>query len=252
MTINEDSLSTSTNEDQKEVTKCNIEQILVEIYNHYIKSNCENIHIGDLSRYKNEVRALAQTFDDQCNIFIMKTLLLKIKELIQRYKDKIYETIELSNIKDIMYPRTKSLDHFTSKRLITRYSMKAYNNKQCLRLHSFTKNTYKNESCDKSAVQTVFTKLVNVKIVLIKASKDIEEIFKYAKSEFSNFSIEQCQREEYLNVIVKDDFIQFLIQHNRSNELMPLIEEIEEDKALNIQQMTIFTETLNNCKPKQS
>ena len=98
----------------------------------------------------------------------------------------------------------------------------------------------------KSTIRTIFCELRNIKRSLNKSAKDIEIIFKEQKDKFTYYSIELCQREEYLNTLVNDKFIQMLISENREEEFENLIYEIEEDRDNKVYQMADFLNYLKN------
>ena len=176
-------------------------------------------------------------------------MLSKIHELIGRYRTKIFEIGDIKNLRDSFYrskiKKTKSPTHFLPPKIYTsKFDLPSSNRQHISYLNSFPQTK---DHLNKSTIRTIFSELRNIKRSLIKSAKDIEEIFKYPKARFSSFSIDLCQREEYLTTLVNDKFIQLLISENREEEFDILIAEIEEDRKKNITQMSDFLNYLQNC-----
>lgn len=163
-----------------------------------------------------------------------------MKELIVRYRDKIFQKKNISTLHDLHKSlrsnKSLSLDHHLSQRFKQQYHIK----------HNTKRNmTIDNTSEIRKATKLIVFELRNIKRTLIRSSRDIEEIFITPKKTFNRFSIEQCQREEFVNTLVKNHFIQFLIRSNKDAELISDINEIEEDKNKNLSQMSDFLYFLN-------
>lgn len=224
-----------------------IEYILIEIYNHNIGIVDKKTIHSDLDNFKLEIIDLCKKNGDAYNCHIVKILLQKIKELIGRYKVKIFEINEIRKLRDSVfrskilrnktpkqYPKTnKTLSNYMSK-----FSLPFPRTKHYYILKSSTPQT--NEQKKFNTIQTIFEELRNIKRSLLKSSDEIEKIFKYPKKKFKNFSIDKCQREEYLNTLIDDDFIQYLINENKEEDFNILINEIEEDRDKNITEMTDY------------
>jgi hypothetical protein len=73
---------------------------------------------------------------------------------------------------------------------------------------------------------------------LINAAPIIEEVFEFPLSEFEKFSILECEVEEYLRIIIHDDFIWDQINIFKNTEYDKIIQEITEGNDINIKTMT--------------
>ena len=182
------------------------------------------------------------------NALVINQLLLKIKELIGRYKTKIFEIGDIKNLRDSFYRskirKNQSPNHFLPPTIYTsKFSLPSSHRQHITYLNSYPQTK---DHLIKSTIRTIFSELRNIKRSLSKSAKDIEIIFKEQKEKFTYYSIELCQREEYLKTLVNDKFIQMLIAENREEEFENLIYEIEEDKDNKVYQMTDFLNYLKN------
>ena len=189
------------------------------------------------NRYKIDMSAL-----------VINQLLSKIKDLIGRYKTKIFEIGDIKNLRETFYRskirKNHSPNHFLPPTIYTsKFSLPSSHRQHITYLNSYPQTK---EHLVKSTIRTIFCELRNIKRSLNKSAKDIEIIFKEQKDKFTYYSIELCQREEYLNTLVNDKFIQMLISENREEEFENLIYEIEEDRDNTVYHITDFLNYLKN------
>jgi hypothetical protein len=166
---------------------------------------------------------------------MLHILLEKIKELIKRYKEKIFEIPEIKFIKDNFH----------------QIALNNNNNAYTGDDDSESENlpTYFNEPI-KSVIKTLLEELKNIKNSLIESSKDIEFIFKLPINYLSNnehseeknihtdnnsFNLQEIHREEFTNTLINDEFIsQLLAQIHQMKsykimaEIVKLTNQIEE------------------------
>jgi hypothetical protein len=102
-----------------------------------------------------------------------------------------------------------------------------------------------NKSCPKkksymnfNIAKTLFNHIKKIKNYLINAAPIIEEVFEFPLSEFEKFSILECEVEEYLRIIIHDDFIWDQINIFKNTEYDKIIQEITEGNDINIKTMT--------------
>lgn len=169
-----------------------------------------------------------------------------MKELVGRYRDKIFQIQNIPTLRDLnkslRHKKSISLDNHLPQELKKQYCVKLIV-KRNMTIDSTSEK--KNIEELRKATRTIFFELRNIKRTLIRSSKDIEDIFISPKKTFNRFSIEQCQREEFVNTLVNDHFVQYLIRSTKDAEFTAAINEIEEDKDNNLSQMSDFLYFLN-------
>ena len=89
-----------------------------------------------------------------------------------------------------------------------------------------------------TTVKNLFCELKNIKNCLEKTAPIIERIFEIPLSEFEKFSIYECEKEDYLKILIRDSFIWNEIVKNKNTHLYDIIEEITEDENINLNKMT--------------
>ena len=87
-------------------------------------------------------------------------------------------------------------------------------------------------------IRNLFYELKNIRNCLEKTAPIIEKIFEIPLSEFEKFSLYECEREDYLKILIHDSFIWNEIVQNRHNKLKDLIDEITKDENKNLNGMT--------------
>jgi hypothetical protein len=207
-----------------------IQEILIDIFNYLIRNKKGEINIKLI---QNKIKQLCSGFPKN-NIILW--LLKLIRDIIQKLKGKIFEN---TNIKEFQENNIRSL--FFRK---ANYSQNKYSNKSTS--FSIDKDEkLNNKSCPKkrsyinfNIAKTLFNHIKLIKNYLINAAPIIEEVFELPLSEFEKFSILECEIEEYLRIIIHDDFIWNEIITFKHTEFDKIIQEITEGNDRNIRTMT--------------
>ena len=207
-----------------------IHEILINIFNYLIKNKKGEINIKLI---QNKIKKLCLGFPKN-NIILW--LLKLIRNIIQKLKGKILEIpniveFQKKNIRPIYYRKENHSQNKYSNNSIS-FSMDKdgkLNNKSCPK-----KKSYMNFNIAK----TLFNHIKKIKNYLINAAPIIEEVFEFPLSEFEKFSILECEVEEYLRIIIHDDFIWDQINIFKNTEYDKMIQEITEGNDINIKTMT--------------
>ena len=281
-----------------------IETILIEVYNKNISSTTNNNNFNNneyfiyknkiknyyhnmrnynkkykqkssLENSKNELKLTFKQLNEQYNFFVLQILSKKMKELINKYKEKIYEIPEILKIYKI-YKRKQNIElnndlsheyfSISSKNKINNNSNYNMNNTQNSLLISQNKNNNKKinhnleEQIQKGITEnripdTLTRELINIKETLQQSSFEINQIFKYPLSLLkTKFSMEQIQLEAFNKILLKDEFIstilfhiKILLQNNQNNhnkKYLEYISIIEDDKNYIKNEMVKFDQLL--------
>jgi len=207
-----------------------IQGILIDIFNYLIRNKKGEFNIKLI---QNKIINLCLGFSKN-NIILW--LLKLIGDIIRKLKGKI---LEIPKIKEFQENNIRPL--FIRK---VNYSQKKYSNKSTN--NSNGKNgKFNNKSCPKkksymnfNIAKTLFNHIKLIKCYLINAAPIIEEAFEYPLSEFEKFSILECEIEDYLKIIIHDDFIWEEIITFQNTEYDNIIQEITEGNDRNIRTMT--------------
>ena len=207
-----------------------IQEILIDIFNYLITNKKGEINIKLM---QNKIKKLCLGFPKN-NIILW--LLKLIRDIIQKLKGKILEIPSIkefqnNNIRPIYFRRE---NHSQNKYLNKSSSLcmdkdGKFNNKSCPK-----KKIYMNFNIAK----TLFNHIKLIKNYLISAAPIIEEVFEFPLSEFEKFSILECEVEEYLRIVIHDDFIWDQIITFKDTEFNKIIQDITEGEDRNIRTMT--------------
>ena len=219
----------TSNEEPNEI----IEKILIYIYNQNIKPEKTQQKALDIDLYKNQINLLCSKYE---SCYIVLLLLKSIRKLINKYREIIFELPIISEIfkatPNIKYPeRCNSQNNKITKNSKYKNYFKTENNNTHLR-------SYPKYKSHKAIMKTIFAELYNIKKCLKKSAPLISQIFELPLSDFDKFSIEQCQKEEYLNILIRDKFISNEINKSRDPKLIILLNEISEGYYFNTKLMT--------------
>ena len=208
-----------------------IEKILINIFNRYISPDI------------NESDSFQQYLPKKIKILCIKHqkyqiiyyLLTKIRSLIKKYREKIFELPNIIELQEKIfqksYYRSNSHIKITSEDYINfgedrvTINYKSYPKRKRIFDYYIT-------------VKNLFCELRNIKNCLEKTAPLIEKIFEIPLSEFEKFSIYECEKEDYLNILIHDKFIWKEITKNRNTQLSSIIKEITEDDNKNLTLMT--------------
>ena len=101
-------LSYNSNKDQKnEKPEITIEKILINIFNNYIQEN-NQIEYLNLLRYHEKIKVLCLNLDKYKLVYY---LLTKIRSLINKYKEKLFELPNIIELHDKIFRRYDFRSH---------------------------------------------------------------------------------------------------------------------------------------------
>ena len=271
-----------------------IESILIEIYNKNFPSNDKiskrknHLLKRDKYRYlkknnielnKNELKITFGQLNERYNYFVLQILSKKIKELIYKYKEKLFENEELSKINQEFKKKKEEIINTTDKffqeicnqtdrknlkennRMFSPTASTSSNISDSYMLNQFNLDkTYFNsiflqiiKNINSNLGNTIFRELDNIKTSLRNSSIEIKQIFQYPlKLLKNNFSIECIQLEAFNKILIKDDLIstiliqtkEYLIKKNL-NSYLELINSLVNDKKYDRKEMTWFDKLLS-------
>ena len=264
-----------------------IESILIEIYNKNFPSNDKvpkkKNHLLKRDKYKylkknnievnkNELKITFSQLNEKYNFFFLQILSKKIKELICKYKEKLFENEDLSKIYKQFKRKTEEINNKFFQKIIIQNELKnikgknkittssnIYDPNMLKKLNQFNsnKNNYstilqqitKNIK-NSNLGNTIFRELDNIKTSLKYSSIEIQQIFQYPLSLLKNqFSIECIQLEAFNNILIKDDLISTILfetkEQKKSNFDCELINSLENDKKYDKEEMTRFDKILS-------
>ena len=209
-------------DDKSEDPNSIIDKLLINLFNQLI-TNKNEIEENFIIFYTKKIKELCQKHLKK-NIVLL--LFINISKIIQRYRRKLFE---IPNMMDMRRNYLLKNDLRSS----------SYKEKYSKKYFYFAIQQKKKTSYDSSkkihifdynlAIKNLFNKLLWIKNCLKKAVPIIEKIFEYPLSFFKIFSVEGCTKEDFLRIIIHDNFIWNEIIKNKRGEFKPLIEEILED-----------------------
>ena len=272
-----------------------IESILIEIYNKNFPSNDKiskrknHLLKRDKYRYlkknnievnKNELKITFGQLNERYNFFVLQILSKKIKELIYKYKEKLFENEDLSKINQEFKRKKEEINNTTNKffqeifNQTDRKNLKDNNNRMFSPTASTSSNisdsymlnqfnldkTYFNsiflqiiKNINSNLGNTIFKELDNIKTSLRNSSIEIKQIFQYPlKLLKNNFSIECIQLEAFNTILIRDDLISTILIQTKQylnkknlNSYLELINSLVNDKKYDREEMTRFDKLLS-------
>ena len=251
-----------------------IERILIEIYNKNI-SIISSGNYSSIYKYKNgneeiekQMKKYLKKKNNKTNLLALKCLSNKIKELVGKYKEKVFEIEEIKAIYETSQMINNQLLHCNNSvgsNVATNSNTSSYDNEDNINdEENYFKNNpflnFQDEIVKKGILNILLRELVNIKKTLKISSKEIENIFKYPLSLLKNkngkkvkFSFELMQVEEFCKTLLNDEFINALLIHMKRNSsqvsfpkinVKQLLEEVYEDCDHN-NEMTKFENFIN-------
>ena len=251
-----------------------IERILIEIYNKNI-SIISSGNYNEINKNKNEIEDIEKQIKKylkkknfKTNLLVLRCLSNKIKELVGKYKEKVFEIEEIktiyesSKLKQQLFRNNQiihsnnSVESNVATNSNTSYD--SYMNDE----DNFLKNNIflnpKEELAGKGISNILLRELINIKKTLKISSKEIESIFRYPLSLLKNengkkikFSIELMQSEEFCKTLLNDEFIYNLLSQMKGifaqisiPNMTQWIEEVLED-CDHKNEMTRFVKYIN-------
>ena len=208
-----------------------IEKILIDIFNKYITPGNFDVDFLKIQMHQNKIKLLCTKQEKSKIIYI---LLYKIRSLINKYREKLFELPNIIKLREKIYQkyykRSQSEKKITSKNYFNYYLERVDLNTSYPRLKKF--NYY-------HITKNLFCELKNIKYCLRKSAPIIEKIFELPLSKFEKFSIWECEKEDYLKILIHDDFIWNRINKKYGNPFFnDIISEITEDDDKNLTSMT--------------
>lgn len=253
-----------------------IERILIEIYNKNI-SLISSGNIYEINKNYDEVQDIERQIKKylkkenfKTNLIVLKSLSNKIKELIGKYKEKVFELEEIKVIKfklqrKILNAEIIRCNNSLESNVATNYnSNESYNS--YIDEDNFIKNNLElnieDEINKKGVTHILLRELINIKRTLKVSSKEIEGIFKYPLSILKNdegkkikFSIGLMQREEFCKTLLEDDLISNLLiqikeifNKYKNQKVLKWIFELDESYQ-HKNEMTKFVKYINDKLP---
>lgn len=238
-----------------------IERNIIEIYNKNI-SNCRlnngNGHCSKcdrinnyrnkrnrgLSNGKKELKSTFKQLNEHYNLFVLQVLSRKIKELVNKYKEKILEIPEIaiinSKYKNI---KTNNKSCLLKKNLIP--------NKNILHSPQYRlSNIILHNEINELNIASILPKeLINIKHTLKRSSFEIQQIFKYPLSLLhTKFSIEKIHLDAYHTILLQDELIASMIEQikkSNNRKINKLISLIEDDSSYKDKEMEYFDKEIN-------
>ena len=252
-----------------------IERILIEIYNNNItlissgNYNEINKNSSQVKDVEKQIKNYLKRENLKTNLKVLRTLSNKIKELVGKYKEKVFEIKEIKSIYEIIQRRQLLINNQIIHCNNSGESNVATNSNSNSLDYSFNEEDNYNFSNLISNLQDekpdiLLRELINIKKTLKISSKEIEQIFRYPLNLLKNengkkikFSIELMQREEFCKTLLNDEIISTILKHikeifcqNNSSNIIKMIEELEEN-CDHKNEMTRFVEYINNKLEKK-
>ena len=212
-----------------------IEKILINLFNNYINPRNVDIDHLEIQLQQKQIKSLCKHQDNSKIVYI---LLIKIRSLIKKYKEKLFELPNIIELREKIFHKIYKRSHSQNK-----IASKDY-------LNFFIERTNLNYSYPKLkkkfnyflVVKNLICELKNIKNCLRKTAPIIEKIFEVPLSKFEHFSIWECEKEDYLKILIHDEFIWNQLRKNSGVYLSDIISEITEEENMNL---TSMTEKLN-------
>ena len=217
--------------DIEEKPELTIEKILINIFNKYITPSNAEAEPLDFQIHQNKINLLCMQLENSKIIYI---LLTKIRSLIKKYREKLFELPNVIELREKIFQKYYKRSHSYNK-LISEQYINFYSDKQNLN-YSFSK--IKKKFNYFSTIKNLFCELKNIKNCLRRTAPIIEKIFEVPLSKYQKFSIWECEREDYLKILIHDDFIWNHICKSRQSIIGEVIFEITEDNNKNLTEMS--------------
>ena len=246
-----------------------IERILIEIYNKNISlissGNSSDIskNSGEIQDIEKQIKKYLKRENLKTNLLVLKSLGNKIKELIGKYKEKVYEIDELKTLQKALQRQIYKNNNSVESNVATNSNSNgSYNNSyiddETSLKNNLTLNSH-DEINEKGIPHILLRELINIKRTLKISSKEIEGIFKYPLNILKDengkkikFSIELMQREEFCKILLNDDIISTLLsqikdmfKNFKNLEIKKWLVELDENYEHN-DEMTRFISYIND------
>ena len=269
----ENNNSVDNNNTSEENYNNEIERILIEIYNKNISLISSGSYIDieknkyELEDIEKQIKKYLKKKNFKTNLLVLKCLSKKIKELVEKYKEKVFEIDEIKTIHELynkriiqinnqIYHNNNSVGSNVATNSNSSYDSN-FNDEEILIKNNNIFLNIQDEIKGKEITNVMLKELINIKKTLKISSKEIESIFRYPLSLLKNengkkikFSVELMQSEEFCNTLLQDKFINSLLikmkefTSQQNSDIIQLIEEVEKD-CEHKNEMTRFVKYIN-------
>ena len=251
-----------------------IERILIEIYNKNISlissGNCSEINKtnGEIEDIEKQIKKYLKRENLKTNLLVLRSLGNKIKELVGKYKEKVFEIEELKNLhnalqRQILNEQIYRNNNSLESNVATNSNSNGSLNNSYLEDENFLKNNLilnpQDELSGKGISHILLRELINIKRTLKISSKEIEGIFRYPLNILKDengkkikFSVELMQREEFCKILLNDELISGLLtqikdifSRSKNQEVTKWLLELDENYE-HKNEMTRFIEYIND------
>ena len=209
-----------------------IEKILINIFNKFITPGNVDMEYSDIQIHQNKIKLLCLQQEKSKIVYI---LLIKIRSLIKKYREKLFELPNIIELREKIYQKYYKRSHSFNKIISDNYINFALDRPSINHSFSKTKKMLFNYYL---TIKNLFCELKNIKNCLRRTAPIIEKIFEVPLSKYQKFSIWECEKEDYLKILIHDDFIWNQISKSKNSYLNEIISEITEDHNMNLTEMT--------------
>jgi len=253
-----------------------IERILIEIYNRNISiittGNYSelNKNISENKDIEKQIKKYLKRKNLKTNLLVLKSLCNKIRELVGKYREKVFEIGDIKNIYDSNQSKRQLLINnqiiHCNNSIGSNVTTNSNSNSYCesyVEEDNLMKNNLlinvQDEIAGKGLSNILLKELLNIKKTLEISSKEIECIFKYPLNILKDengkkikFSVELMQCEEFCKTILNDELISTLLNQIKGvayqikiQKYIKLIKELEEN-CEHKNEMKRFMEFIND------
>ena len=251
-----------------------IEHILIDIYNKNISIiNSQNLGspvskklFESSSIDKKKMKKIFKKQYDEKNLLVLKILSDKIKCLIEKCKEKIYEMDDINKLYE-QFAKDNNNHKFCksigSSGLTTNSNSSSFygsgsDEDNIYMKNNLLLNNIQDESFCKEISHDLLTQLINIKNTLKVSSKEIESIFKYAFNALktndgkkAKINIELVQLEQFNKVILNDNLIstlliqiKYIFSKYKEDYFVQIIEQLQQECLMHKNSMTKFDNLL--------
>ena len=204
-----------------------VEKILIGIFNHNISPDPNDNLQLDILDCKTKVKVLCSKYD---KYLIAYLLLKKIKFLMKKYKQKLFALPEVSKLRSYVTQNQYNTPKILPKKRISILSRIEFKKLKLRRKRIKSLSKYSDQISNIPdyfiTMEKVFSEIKSIKNCLTKSAIYIENIFQPVLSEFQKFSIDDCEKEVFYSILIRDKFIWQEIVKNRKTRLHYLIKEL--------------------------
>ena len=209
-----------------------IEKILINIFNKFITPGNVDMEYSDIQIHQKKIKLLCLQQEKSKIVYI---LLTKIRSLIKKYREKLFELPNIIELREKIYQKYYKRSHSFNKIISNNYINFALDRPSINHSFSKTKKMLFNYYL---TIKNLFCELKNIRNCLRRTAPIIEKIFEVPLSKYQKFSIWECEKEDYLKILIHDDFIWNQISKSKNSYLNEIISEITEDHNINLTEMT--------------